>query len=96
MMQLELHQLHFWRTSSQVEVDFVVTGPSCFLALEVKNGTTLHPSDFRGLKLFLEDYPEAIGLLLYRGTRRYREGKILCYPVEEFLLQIDPGQPLEF
>lgn len=30
--QREPHQLHFWRTSSQLEVDFIVTGPKCFLA----------------------------------------------------------------
>ena len=94
LMQKELHQLYFWRTSSQIEVDFIMTGPTCFIAIEVKNGTTLHPHDFRGLKLFLEDYPEATALLLYRGTRKYQEHAILCYPVEEFLLHIDPQQPL--
>lgn len=92
--QVEIHQLHFWRTSSDVEVDFIVSGPSCFLAIEVKNGTVLHPSDFRGLETFREDYPEVKPILLYRGKHRYKERDILCIPVEEFLIKIHTSYSL--
>lgn len=92
--QIENVQLHFWRTSSKLEVDFIVSGPDCFLALEVKNGTTPHPADFKGLEAFCEDYPEATPVLLYRGKQKYRERGILCYPVDEFLLKIHPQSPL--
>lgn len=93
-MQKQSYQLHFWRTQSQVEVDFIVTGPDCFLAIEVKNGEVLHPSDFRGLEAFCKDYPEATPIILYRGKHKLKERGILCYPVDQFLLQIDPGNPL--
>lgn len=66
--QKEPHQLFYWRTTSKVEVDFIVTGPSCFAAIEVKNGTTIHPGDLRGLQTFCEDYPEATAIFLYRGN----------------------------
>lgn len=89
------YQLHFWRTSSQVEVDFVVSGPDCFLAIEVKNGTTVHPGDLRGLEIFLQDYPEATPILLYRGKVKYKEKNVLCCPVDEFLLKIDPRASLQ-
>jgi predicted AAA+ superfamily ATPase len=92
--QLEIHQLHFWRTSSKLEVDFIVSGPNCFLALEVKNGTVIHPNDFRGLEAFQEDYPEVTPVILYRGKHRFQERGILCCPVDEFLLQIRPDSPL--
>lgn len=92
--QKEVHQLHFWRTSSQVEVDFIVSGPHCFLAIEVKNGATIHPSDLRGLETFQEDYPEVTPILLYRGKHRMKEKGILCCPIDQFLLQIDPHSPL--
>ena len=92
--QLEKYQLQFWHTSSKIEVDFIVSGPDCFLAIEVKNGSTIHPRDLRGLEIFLEDYPEAKPILLYRGKHRYKERNILCCPVEEFLLQIHPHFPL--
>ena len=88
--QLEKYQLNFWRTSSQVEVDFILSGPNCLLAIEVKNGKVLHPKDFTGLKIFKEDYPEAQTLLLYRGKQKYKEKGILCMPIDEFLLEVDP------
>ncbi|MBN2478943.1 MAG: ATP-binding protein [Parachlamydiales bacterium] len=88
--QLQKYQLHFWRTHSKVEVDFILSGPNCFIAIEVKNGTVIHPQDFKGLEIFMENYPEAKPILLYRGKHKYVERNILCYPVEEFLLLIDP------
>ncbi len=92
--QLENFQLHFWRTSSKLEVDFIVSGPKTLLAIEVKNGTIVHPHDLRGLIAFAEDYPDATPILLYRGKQRYKERGVLCCPVDEFLLNIDPNQPL--
>ncbi len=88
--QIDNTQLHFWRTASKLEVDFIVSGPTCFLAMEVKNGATVHPEDLRGLKAFCSDFPEATPLLLYRGKRRYREDGILCCPIHEFLPSIHP------
>ncbi|OGN62155.1 MAG: ATPase [Chlamydiae bacterium RIFCSPHIGHO2_12_FULL_49_11] len=93
--QQENYQLHFWRTGAGVEVDFILTGHDTFLALEVKNGTTLHPSDFRGLHSFAEDYPSATLVILYRGKEKYREKNVLAYPVEEFLKQIDPAEKIQ-
>lgn len=94
--QLETYHLNFWHTSSKVEVDFIVSGPDCFLAIEVKNSTTVQPSDFRGLELFIEDYPEATPILLYRGKVRYKERNILCCPVDEFLPKVNPRERLHF
>ncbi len=88
------HQLHFWRTSSKVEVDFIVSGPSCFFAIEVKNSRAIHPSDIRGLETFKEDYPAVKLLLLYRGKHRLKQRDVLCVPVNEYLLNIHPSSPL--
>jgi len=93
--QTDTTQLHFWRTAAKLEVDFIVSGPRCFLAIEVKNGTTVHPADLRALTAFCTDFPEATPILLYRGKRRYQEGPILCLPVEEFLLGIHPEKLLQ-
>lgn len=92
--QKDNYSLSFWQTQTKLEVDFVVFGPGCFLALEVKNGAQVHPHDLKGLEAFKEEYPQAHGVLLYRGKTVYKEKGILCYPVETFLRDIDPGLPL--
>lgn len=94
--QMENTQLHFWRTASKLEVDFIVANSRCFLAIEVKNGGTVHPADLRSLEAFREDYPKVTPILLYRGKRKYKERNILCCPVEEFLLKVHPAHPLPF
>ena len=86
--------LHFWRTRGGSEVDFVVYGESGLQALEVKNATTAHRSDLRGLRTFRADYPEAEAALLYRGAERLRIDGIWCLPVEEFLRGMVPGREL--
>lgn len=75
-------------------MDFVVLGPLGFWAIEVKNGSNIHPADLRPLTSFLEDYPEARALLLYRGKDRLLKKNILCLPVEEFLKELTPNQPI--
>lgn len=82
------YEVTFWRTRGGSEVDFVLYGKDCFLAIEVKNGETISSSTLSGLKAFREDYPEAQLFLLYRGSRRLLLEGIHCIPVEEFLLQI--------
>lgn len=92
--QKENYALSFWRTQTNLEVDFIVSGPDCFLAIEVKNGAHIHPKELTGLEKFLADYPQATGILLYRGKVRYKEKGILCIPVEEFLMGVDPRSSL--
>lgn len=88
--QAELHQFAFWRTRSQLEVDFVIYGPKGFWAIEVKRGQDVNPDDVKGLLAFKEEYPESQPILLYLGPKRiYKE--ILCQPLEEFLLHLSPA-----
>lgn len=87
-------QLQTWRTRSGVEVDFVLYGTEGFWAIEVKNSAKIRPADLRGLRSFMEDHPETQAVLLYRGERRLRKGKVLCMPVERFLADLRPGADL--
>lgn len=86
--------LFFWRTRGGSEVDFVVYGDAGFWAVEVKNAARVRPEDLRPLLAFSEEYPEAVPLLLYRGTERLRVGDVWCLPVETFLRGLVPGRPL--
>jgi predicted AAA+ superfamily ATPase len=86
------HQLHYWQTRSQVEVDFVVYGDSGLYAVEVKNSTQVRSDDLRALKNFAEDYPQSQRFLVYRGKERFKRDDVLCLPAEEFLLGLRPGE----
>lgn len=83
--------MFFWRTRGGSEVDFVVYGKDCFIAIEVKNGGAVSRNDLSGLKAFREDYPEAKFFFLYRGQRRLMQDEIHCIPVQDFLLNILPS-----
>jgi len=85
-------KLFFWRTRSGVEVDFVVYGDLGFMAIEVQNSPTIRSNDLRPLRTFMEDYPEAKPLLLYRGSEELMIDGIRCLPVERFLRDLTPGR----
>ena len=84
--------LHFWRTRSGVEVDFIVYGSEGLFAVEVKNAARIHPQDLRPLKAFKQDYPQSRAYLLYRGKERLLKDDIRCLPCAEFLVQLRPRQ----
>ncbi len=86
--------VYFWRTRAGLEVDFVIYGEDSFYAIEVKNAKKVFPQDLKGLRAFLEDYPEAKAFLLYQGKERLKIGEILCLPVVEFLRDLIPNQPI--
>ena len=86
----EQTELYFWRTSSGVEVDFILYGEDHFHAIEVKSGENIHRSDLRHLKTFHGDYPECTPLALYGGNERVEIDGILCLPIGDFLRQLKP------
>lgn len=86
--------LYFWRTRSGVEVDFVVYGAEGFWAIEVKNTDRVRPEDLRGLETFGADYVKAELLLLYRGSRKERRGRVWVMPVDRFLEGLHPARTI--
>lgn len=87
-------ELFYWRTRSGSEVDFILYGPECFQAIEVKNSSVVRGSDLRGLKSFRTDYPECETKILYRGSTPMLIEGISCIPVEQFLRQLHPCSQL--
>lgn len=85
LSQKETHHLYFWRTRTQIEVDFIIYGPRGFWAIEVKRNGNLSFQDVKPLTIFQSEYPEATCFLLYGGKTRQKIRDILCIPVEEFL-----------
>lgn len=83
--QMEPHSLHFWRTQTGLEVDFVIYGPKGFWGIEVKRSTNLSPADIKGLLAFKDEYPEADCFIVCpcKQPEIYRGFKVI--PLENFL-----------
>ena len=79
------YDLSYWRTSNDIEVDFVLYGKKGIKAFEVKRTGKVRGDDLRGLKAFLKDYPQAEAHLIYGGDRRMREGEIEILPMADCL-----------
>lgn len=94
LAQSQPHTLSFWRTQTQLEVDFIVYGPRGFWAIEVKRTSNLGPDDVRAMKAFKEEYPEASCLFLSLSKRRENYRGFPIIPVEEFLLRLVPDNPI--
>lgn len=86
------HLIAFWRTKSGLEVDFVIYGKLGFWAIEVKNSKRIHNNHLRSLKAFLNDYPMAKAILLYRGQEKIVHDNIARLPCTNFLLDLKPNQ----
>ena len=83
------YQLHYWRTSTGDEVDFVLYGERGLLAIEVKMTDRIREADLRGLLRFGEDYPMARRQLIYLGKRRWHEKGIDIIPATDYLPHLD-------
>lgn len=79
------YECYYWRTSSGLEVDFVLYGKRGIVAFEIKRSATIGQNDLKSLKAFSEDYPEARLYLLYGGNREEFYGKIKAIPIVEAL-----------
>lgn len=90
------HELAYWHTRGGSEVDFVLYGELGFYAIEVKHARRIDGADLRGLKAFVEDYPEAEAALIYQGNEHRRINGIWCIPAQEFLAGIQPDRSLRF
>ncbi len=79
-------QFYFWRTNTGLEVDLIVAkGNKPIFALEMKSVTSVTNADTKGLQSFLEDYPEAKGIVVSTHQRsRLLYNNIEALPWEEF------------
>jgi predicted AAA+ superfamily ATPase len=79
------YSIYYWRTSNNVEVDFVLYGDRGIKAFEIKRTGKVRPDDLRGLTAFKRDYPSSTAFLIYGGERRMCEGDVEIVPVGEAL-----------
>lgn len=82
------YKLFFWRTSNNLEVDFVVYGEKGLFAFELKRSRNLSRSDLNGLRAFSEDYKIAKCYLLYGGDHEEYHDNIQVIPFSQGLSQL--------
>jgi len=69
----ETCEIHYWRTVTGEEVDFVVETSKGLLPVEVKASGRVGLSDVKAMRIFRQEYPEESlpGLLLYDGMETF-------------------------
>ena len=81
--QVPAPEVLFWRTSTDLEVDFVIASGDRLLPIEVKAATSPGYADTRGLRAFRQEYADQFigGLLLHGGDRaQWMSEQILAVP----------------
>ncbi|PIV53355.1 MAG: ATPase [Elusimicrobia bacterium CG_4_10_14_0_8_um_filter_37_32] len=79
------YSIYYWRTSNNMEVDFVMYGEKGILAFEVKRAGKVSSQMLAGLRSFLRDYPMAKAYFVYGGDKYMREGNIEIIPIKNLL-----------
>lgn len=82
------YHLFYWRTSNQLEVDFVVYGEGGLFAFEIKRSRYVNRTDLNGLKAFMNDYNVAKCFLLYGGQHEEYHDDISILPFTKGLQQL--------
>ncbi len=82
------YDFYFWRTHTQIEVDFVLYGSQGFFAFEIKYRDSIKDSDLKGLKAFKKDYPEARCYMLYLGEQELTINGITVIPIQTALMNL--------
>lgn len=78
-------ELHYWRSTSQFEVDFILGDQT---AIEVKATSSVSPRDLKGLKALAEEGSMKRLLLVCQEPTPRKIGDILVLPIQEFLAQL--------
>ncbi|MCY3703450.1 MAG: ATP-binding protein [Rhodospirillales bacterium] len=81
--QIPAPEVLFWRTATDLEVDFVLETRGGLLPVEVKAATSPGFADTRGLRAFREEYRNQFvgGLLLHGGSQtQWMSDEILAVP----------------
>jgi len=85
-------EISYWRSTSKLEVDFVIESGKDIFGIEVKGKKNPSEKDYRGLKALAEDHSELkkICVCTTDQPRKTNEGVILM-PVQHFLKNLWAG-----
>lgn len=83
------YSIHYWRTATGAEVDFVLYGERGLLAFEIKRQARVRDDDLLSLHAFRADYPMAKVFLLHAGNERRHQDGIEIVPIAHALRHLD-------
>ena len=83
------YKIHYWRTRTNLEIDFVLYGPRGLLAIEVKRSPRVQFKQTRALREFKKDYPPARCYVFYGGAAPQYMEDITLLPIEYALRNLD-------
>ncbi len=87
-------QLHYWRTPSGTEVDFIWTRAQRAVGIEVKAATTWRSEYGAALKMLIRDGLLTAGFGVYTGSIELKDGPIRIWPLKSFLKELTSGNVL--
>jgi len=78
--EIKRNKIYYWRTTSGVEVDFIVEIKPEIFPFEVTFSTQVDKKKLRNLKTFLRDEPKAkTGYYIYMGDYHYDKKENICF-----------------
>ncbi len=87
-------QLHYWRTPSGSEVDFVWTRGNRAIGIEVKAASVWRGEYGKPLKALIADGALAGGHVVYMGSVELKDGPLRIWPILGFLRELTNGSVL--
>jgi predicted AAA+ superfamily ATPase len=87
-------ELHYWRTPSGSEVDFIWTRGSRAVGIEVKATTRWRQADGAAIRGLLEAGALRSGYVVYTGTAEMKDGDVWVMPIANFLRRLTAGDVL--
>lgn len=85
------YNVHYWRTNTGIEVDFILTcGDSNPIPLEVKISKSVHKTELKSLKAFMNEYDLDKSYIVSMEPKKRKvlvdgNREILVLPIKEFL-----------
>lgn len=88
-------QLHYWRTPSGSEVDFVWTRGNRAIGIEVKTAATWRGEYGTAIKTLIADGVLTGGHGVYTGSVELKDGPLRIWPLQRFLKELTDGRVLD-
>jgi len=84
------YKISYWRTTSQIEIDFVLGNHE--VALEIKSSDNITERHLKGLKAFMEEYDVKQAIVVCTEPLPRLVNNILILPWQEFLKRLWNGE----